>query len=105
MSKGYNGWTNYETWCVNLWMDNEEGSYDYWREVAEDVWDAEDPDRSQRLLADRIRQQIEEGQPLTKGLYADLIEAALSEVDWDEIASHFIYDLKAEAKKEDVETE
>jgi hypothetical protein len=42
---------------------------------------------------------------LTKGLYADLIEAALSEVDWDEIASHFIYDLKAEAKKEEVETE
>ena len=24
----YNGWTNYETWAVKLWMDNEEGSYE-----------------------------------------------------------------------------
>ena len=23
----YNGWTNYETWNVALWMDNDEGSY------------------------------------------------------------------------------
>lgn len=28
----YNGWSNYETWNVKLWIDNEEGSYDYWRE-------------------------------------------------------------------------
>jgi len=31
----YNGWTNYETWAVKLWMDNEEPSYRYWRERAE----------------------------------------------------------------------
>lgn len=23
----YNGWTNWETWNVALWIDNEEGSY------------------------------------------------------------------------------
>mgnify|MGYP003124253585 CR=1 FL=1 len=23
----YNGWTNYETWNVALWMDNDEESY------------------------------------------------------------------------------
>ncbi len=28
--KGYNGWSNYETWNVKLWMDNDEGSYNYW---------------------------------------------------------------------------
>ena len=32
--KRYNGWTNYETWAVNLWIDNDQGSYTYWREQA-----------------------------------------------------------------------
>jgi hypothetical protein len=31
----YNGWTNYETWCVHLWLTNDEGTYNYWREEAE----------------------------------------------------------------------
>lgn len=29
MSQEYNGWTNYETWNVALWMDNDESSYQY----------------------------------------------------------------------------
>ena len=36
--KEYNGWHNYETWLVKLWIDNEEGSYNYWREVAQECW-------------------------------------------------------------------
>lgn len=27
--KNYNGWANYETWLVKLWIDNEEGSSSY----------------------------------------------------------------------------
>ena len=34
-TKGYNGWTNYETWRVHLWLSNDEGSYNYWLEEAE----------------------------------------------------------------------
>ena len=31
----YNGWTNYETWCVALWIDNEEPTQRYWHEQAQ----------------------------------------------------------------------
>ena len=33
----YNGWKNYETWCVNLWLTNEEGSDRYWRERGQEA--------------------------------------------------------------------
>jgi hypothetical protein len=38
MTDRYNGWTNYETWCVNLWLSNDEGSSRYWNAAAEDAW-------------------------------------------------------------------
>ena len=34
----YNGWTNYETWNVALWINNDEGLYD----VARDAGSYED---------------------------------------------------------------
>jgi hypothetical protein len=37
--KTYNGWTNYETWLVKLWIDNDEGSYHYWTERAREVYE------------------------------------------------------------------
>jgi|JI61114C2RNA_FD_contig_31_4384430_length_596_multi_2_in_0_out_0_2 hypothetical protein len=30
---GYNGWRNYETWNVALWMQNDEGLYQLFKEA------------------------------------------------------------------------
>jgi hypothetical protein len=39
--KTYNGWPNYATWNVMLWMDNEEGAYRLYREKVQRYKDKE----------------------------------------------------------------
>ena len=85
----YNGWTNYETWAVNLWLDNDEGSYRYWREAAREHLDGADGDKDSATggLSLRLREEVTDAQPdMGASLAADLLGAAMSEVDWHEIA-------------------
>lgn len=90
----YNGWTNYETWCVHLWLSNEEGSYRYWREEAGRHL-KEDREDARFSLARRLKSELEEASPLEEAsLFSDLLNAALSEVDWHEVADAFLEDLE-----------
>lgn len=78
--KKYNGWTNYETWAVALWIDNEEGSYHERRGICRRAKDSCDAARA-------LKAWVEEQAPdLGASLFSDLLGAALSEVDWYEIA-------------------
>ena len=102
---GYQGWTNYETWCVKLWIDNEEGSYDYWRErTAEHVATIEpddDPEHWEQraALAQELEASFEEWMPEVQGMWADLLRAAFQSVEWREIAATMIDDAKEEISK------
>ena len=42
--KRYNGWTNYETWLVALWADNDEPSYRHRQRLTRQTWDASEAD-------------------------------------------------------------
>src|SRR5262252_131537 len=35
----YEGWENRETWCLNLWLANDEGLYNMTRERAQELLD------------------------------------------------------------------
>jgi hypothetical protein len=89
-NKKYNGWTNYATWNVALWIDNEEGTHKYWREVAR-LMLRQNRKKSDAIwaLAKNMEEQIRyDGNPLADqaSVYSDLLGSALSEVNWYEVA-------------------
>jgi len=96
--KEYNGWTNYETWVVNLWMSNDAETDNYWLNIADislndatasDILTKEE--NAQYTLSDTIKESLEEGNPIEEAsFYRDLLTGAISEVNFDEIAKHLI---------------
>ena len=89
----YNGWTNYETWLVALWIDNEEHSHHFWRDVARErdtVYE----------FASEMRETFEtmaENKVGASDFWADMMGAALSEVDWHSVAGNLIDEVKENA--------
>jgi len=86
----YNGWENYETWNVNLWLSNDEGIYFQVQAVVEAV--DKDTDQPQAILADRIQEFVENCvlPDLGASMASDLLTHALGRVNWDEIARAFL---------------
>ena len=96
----YNGWTNYETWNVALWIDNEEGSYNYWREITgqlkkEREYGSLDREASY-YLSEQLKEEICDQSPLARdaSCYSDLLGSALANVNWREIAENWLENLE-----------
>jgi hypothetical protein len=105
-SRGYNGWPNYETWAVALWLSNEETSYRLWMAAARGAkLDAPrssfvrelrmtEEEAAEHQLADEIKASVEANAPdFGVTVYADLLQAALSDVDWLSVAKDIMEGL------------
>lgn len=107
MCEKYNGWTNYETWNIALWLGNEEGTQRYWEQMAHDCMSENDGDplAAAGQLSQILRDEINDANPLVDGcsMYADLLGAAISAANWYEIAEHYVADCGYEP--EEVEEE
>ncbi len=105
--KTHDGFTNFETWAVAVWIDDDRTNYHYWRDearrhcslalereqVAEGIWT---PEQAVRFcLADQLREEFTDNSPVTEpDVYADLLDAALSAVNWEEVAGHILEELE-----------
>ena len=92
-NKTYNGWKNYQTWVTALWIDNDYGAYQYRCELVEQVKEAhEEKDDRENSLASSLKDWIEEQNPLAgnANVFTDLLNSALSDIDWQEIAENFL---------------
>ncbi len=98
----YNGWSNYETWVVNLWLGNDESSYNTCRTLAQRCYKEAVADqvlsRKERAcsqLANELKEMVEDGNPLASeaSVYSDLLNASISEVNWKEIANSLLQEI------------
>lgn len=79
----YEGWSNYPTWAVNLWLSNDESLYAIALEHrAEATTEEELSDNLKSLVEEYCLPNLSDG-----NLQADLIQWALAYVDWTELAS------------------
>jgi hypothetical protein len=72
----YNGWTNYETWNVGLWYG------DVFADMASE----------QKLDSDSLEAfvvEMEMDKIPDSSLAADIMNASLRRVNWDELADHY----------------
>lgn len=97
----YQGWKNYPTWNVALHLSNDEGLYDMINEWAQDSLgqghDKSDPNaysNAEVALADQIESFIKDSRPALEGIYGDILNSALDEVDWREIAENWLMDFE-----------
>jgi hypothetical protein len=97
----YNGWANYPTWSVNLWLGNERELYEealdrtaavagHGDHPTSQYWTVE---QSKRFgVAEMLKTWVSDelAPDLGASFPADLLGYALGQVDWDEIADAWI---------------
>jgi len=89
----YNGWKNWETWVVNLWLTNDQELYDltlainyetkYFSESEAITYVATEIRESTMAIWDTMTGNVDHW---ALGLFTDLIQGSMALVDWDEIA-------------------
>jgi hypothetical protein len=95
MSEKHQGYTNYNTFVVHMELHNDGDTYNYWRERAQECKEAaanpEETLPANYLLADLLKESIQDNSPLadTATVYTSLLDAAISEVNWLELAQEF----------------
>jgi len=79
----YNGWKNYETWNVNLWIENDEGLYGFVRDGLESILEACDNDWENVSLTD-LKELVRDAFGSNKT--PDGVSLMDSAIDWFEIS-------------------
>ena len=92
----YNGWTNRETWLTNIWLTNDQGTYDY---VVEQLFqgDATEEHEQVEILRGIVEEMVYGSRRIDEngwvcigsGLQQDMLGHALARVNFYEIVQAF----------------
>ena len=101
----YNGYSNYETWAVQLWIDNNESSSAYWRRLAEEVYNHQASEQTHFskvedaacILTEKLRESYSDGMERVLSdanamgtVWTDLLNASVCAVNFGEIAKNLM---------------
>ena len=89
--EGYNGWKNYPTWAVNLWLTNDQGSEEWALDITRAAIDNDGAHVRYDVASElkyAVRENYEPGE--NADMATDLLGYAFDCVDWYEIADAFI---------------
>lgn len=93
----YQGWSNYATRTVNLWLSNDEGDYRFWTATARQALSDHDgdSDAAARYVADAVRETLGEMADASgvDGVLGDLLSGAIDDVDCEEVAQSWVGDV------------
>lgn len=79
----YNGWSNHETWLINLWLTNEEPYYYEMQRILSTYSSLQD---QADALLEFMQNEHEELEVI--GVWSDIIGNTLWRVNWHEIAEN-----------------
>ena len=86
-NRGYNGWSNYETWNFKLWLDNDEPTYKKTQELVK----ACEGDAVE--LAYKLTDMANDEAPeIQASFYSDVMMASVREVNYLEVARSLLED-------------
>lgn len=101
MTERYNGWTNHATWSANMWLDSDMDLHDLSVEHLQRAIDhgtSDIRDSAIDSMADELRDSVDSAaDDWTSGknnLLVDLLNAALRDIDWREIAENRVGDVE-----------
>ena len=94
--KKYNGWSNYCTWCFKLWIDNNNWYNHIYDRIKQNI--------NKRFVISIsietlqiVANEMTQDQYKNEGTFAnDLIGYALNQINYNEIATAIIEDIKQE---------
>lgn len=77
----YNGWTNYETWLVNIWFGDSAAEHFADEEIKPESIDV-------RTYVEDFY-NVWETKTVEDGFLRDVVNSFMDRVDWQELADHY----------------
>ncbi len=83
--EGYNGFRNFATWQVSVWLDNSEELLWRFQQIGVSLENSDD-------LSEWLEAYFEALNPVegSGDLYSDLMQNMLSQVDWERLAERIL---------------